>query len=176
MLEDNLINLKQIMEDSVFKSKQGKLYIKGLKIAVDVGAVSIYLLQKKLNINYNTAVMMLDWMINLNIVKDEYEKNSLKKMLMTKCQLDDLVKNLGYSLKTKRERQRTVDEALYKACLRLIIKQNYVSEKMLKDAFAIGTVKANAVISKMDVDGWIEINNLQWQILITKEKFEEIFE
>ena len=38
---------------------------------------------------------MLDWMINLNIVKDEYEKNSLKTTLMTKCQFDDLVKNLG---------------------------------------------------------------------------------
>lgn len=166
------------MENNVkidpLKTKECKTYLKGLRIAVEVGAVSIAMLQKKLSVNYKGACKILDWMIVQDYVKDD-ANSYLKTTLITEEQFEELLQKTGVSLKTKREKQRTVDDALYKACLRLAIKKNRVSEKMLKDAFAIGNVKAIAVISKMDMDGYIGIKDLQYEILITKEDFKELY-
>ena len=90
-------------------------------------------------------------------------------------EFDELLHKTGISLKTKREKQSTVDEALYKACLRFVIKENTVSEGRLQDAFAICKVRARTVIEKMDLDGYIKCHWNNIEILITKEQFEEIY-
>lgn len=152
-----------------------KLFIKGLKIAVETGAVSITILQRKLDVGYKDAGEILDWMTEQGYVKEEPD-SYLKTTLMSEEDFEELRKQTGYSFKTKREKQRTIDEALYKACLRLAIKKNCVHEKMLKDSFAIGSVRAKAVIDKMQDDGNLGgFDGLSRKILITKEKFREIY-
>lgn len=117
---------------------------------------------------------MLNWMIEHWFVRDNVD-SYLKTTQITEGKFEDLLKTTGISLKTKRERQRTVDDILYKACLRLIIKKKHVSEKMLKDAFAIESVRAISVIAKMDIDGYIGgLKDLRREILITKEKLKEL--
>ena len=167
------------MENNVkidpLKTKDCKTYLKGLQIAIESGAVSIVMLQRKLSVGYVKGGEILGWMIENGYVKDD-ANSYLKTTLITEEQFEELLQRTGVSLKTKRERQRTVDDALYKACLRLVIKKNHVSEKMLKDAFAIGSVRAIAVISKMDMDGYLGgFKNLQREILITKEDFKELY-
>ena len=172
-MQDN-INIEKEKKIDPLKTKMGKTYLKGLKIAVETGAISIVILQRKLEVGYVIGGQILDWMIEKGYVRDD--KGYLKTTLMTQEEFDELLQRTGVSLKTKRERQRTVDDALYKACLRLVIKKNHVSEKMLKDAFAIGSVRAIAVISKMDMDGYLGgFKNLQREILITKEDFKELY-
>ena len=157
------------------ENKIEKVYIKGLKIAVEAGAVSIDILQRKLEVSHKTACDILNWMIVQKYVKDDTD-SYLKTTLMTEEQFEELRKQTGYSFKTKREKQRTVDDALYKAWLRLAIRKNRVYEKMLKEAFAIGSVKAKAVIDKMRDDGYLaEFDGLGRKLLITKEKFKEIY-
>ena len=114
-------------------------------------------------------------MIVQGYVKDD-ANSYLKTTLITEEQFEELRKQTGYSFKTKREKQRTVDDALYKACLRFAIKKNCVYERMLKELFAIGSVRAKAVIDKMQDDGYLaEFDGLSRKILITKEKFKEIY-
>ena len=174
MIDKKDTDLQSIKEEPVFRTKQGKLYMKGLQLAVDAGAISSEILKKKLSIDYKSACQMLNWMIEHGFVRDDVD-SYLKTTQITEEKFEDLLKTTGISLKTKRERQRTVDDVLYKACLRLIIKKNHVSEKMLKDAFAIGSVRAISVIAKMDIDGYIGVKDLRREILITKEKFKELY-
>ena len=174
------------MEEKInpLKTKMGKTYLKGLQIAVETGAVSIVILQRKLEVGYLIGGQILDWMIEQGYVRDD--KSYLKTTLMTKEEFEELLQKTGISLKTKREKQSTVDEALYKACLRLAIRQNTISEGMLQDAFAICKVRARAVIENMEQDGYIKYiwqttdNNFEYlrnkyKILITKEQFEEVY-
>ena len=118
---------------------------------------------------------MLNWMIAHGFVRDDVD-SYLKTKQITEGKFEDLLKTTGISLKAKRERQRTVDDVLYKAFLRLIIKKNHVSENMLQDAFAIASVSAISVIDRMDIDGYIVgFKDLRREILITKEKFKELY-
>ena len=48
MLEVNIIDFQKLKEEDVFRTKEGKLYRKALKLAVDAGAISSLVLQKKL--------------------------------------------------------------------------------------------------------------------------------
>ena len=155
------------------KTKMGKTYLKGLQIAVETGAVSIVILQRKLEVGNLIAEQILDWMIEQGYVRDD--KSYLKTTLMQKEGFEELLQKTGVSLKTKREKQSTVDEALYKACLRFAIKKNTVSEGKLQDAFAICKVRARAVIEKMETDGHIKCHWNKTEILITKEQFEEMY-
>ena len=157
------------------QNKIEKIYVKGMKIAVEAGAVSIDILQRKLEISHKMACEILNWMIAQKYVKDDVD-SYLKTTLMTEEQFEEFSKQMGYSFKTKREKQKSVDDALYKACLRLVIKKNCVYERMLKEAFEIGSVRAKAVIDKMQDDGYLgELDGLSRKILITKEKFKEIY-
>ena len=157
------------------QNKIDKLYVKALKIAVESIAISIDILQRKLEVSYKMACEILNWMIAKEYVKDVAD-SYLKATLITEDEFKELRKKTGYSFKTKREKQRTVDDALYKACLRLAIKKNCVYERMLKESFAIGSVRAKAVIDKMQEDGYLaEFDGLSRKILITKEKFKEIY-
>lgn len=157
------------------ENKIDKIYVKGLKSAVESGAISVDILQRKLEISYKLACSILDWMIAQGYIKND-DNSSLKTTLMTEDEFEEFRKQTGYSFKTKREKQRTVDDALYKACLRLAIKKKCVYERMLKEAFAIGRVKAKAVIDKMQDDGYLaEFDGLSRKLLITKEKFKEIY-
>lgn len=70
--------------------------------------------------------------------------------------------------------------------MRLAIRQNTISEGRIREAFAICNVRAKAVIDYMEQDGYIkyilqrEETNFEflwnkYKILITKEKFKEIY-
>ena len=170
------IDFQTLKEEEIFRTKQGKMYLKGLHLAVEAGAISGMVLQKKLEIDSKTACQMVNWMVEHGFVKDDAGANCLKTTLMTEDEFEELRQTLGYSLKTKREKQRTVDESLYKASLRLAIRRNTINESMLKDAFAIGSIKASAVMAKMREDGYIGmVKGVRREILITKEKFEELY-
>ena len=186
MLGANIIDFQKLKEEDVFRTKEGKLYLKALKLAVDAGAISSLVLQKKLGLDYKSACQMLNWMIEHQLVKDDSGKDSLKTTLISESQFEDFRQLLGYSLKTKREKQSTVDEALYKACLRLAIRQNTISEGRIREAFAICNVRAKAVMDRMEQDGYIKYVlqreegdfKFLWnkyKILITKEKFKELY-
>ena len=155
------------------KTKMGKTYLKGLQIAVETGAISIVILQRKLEVGYVVGGQILDWMIEQGYVKDD--KGYLKTTLITQEEFEELLARTGISLKTKREKQSVVDDDLYKACLRFAIKKNTVGEGKLQDAFAICKVRARAVIEKMEIDGHIKRHWNKTEILITKEEFEEIY-
>ena len=186
MLDINTINLQKLKEEDIFRTKDGKLYLKALKLAVEAGAISNLVLQKKLSLDYKSACQMLNWMIEHGLVKDDSGKDCLKTTVISDVQFEELRQLLGYSLKTKREKRSTVDEALYKACLRLAIRQNTISEGRIREAFAICNVRAKAVIDRMEQDGYIkyilqrEEGNFEflwnkYKILITKEKFKELY-
>jgi hypothetical protein len=177
MIEKKDVDFQSIKEEAVFKTKQGKLYMKGLQLAVNAGAISSEILKKKLSIDYKSACQMLNWMIERGFVIDDSCKDCLKTTLMSNDEFEKLRQILGYSLKTKREKQRTVDDALYKSSLRLAIKRKTINQNMLKDLFAIGSVKAKAVIDRMQEDGYLgEFDEcLRRKILITKEKFKELY-
>ena len=165
------------------KTKMGKTYLKGLQIAVETGAVSIVVLQRKLEVGYLIGGQILDWMIEKGYVRDD--KSYLKTTLMTQEEFDELLQKTGISFKTKREKQSIVDDDLYKACLRFVIKNNTVSGDRLQDAFAICKVRAGAVIERMEQDGYIKYKlgndeifprlSNRYKILISKEQFEEIY-
>ena len=171
-MQDN-INIEKEKKIDPLKTKMGKSYLKGLQIAVETGAISIFILQRKLEVEYLIGGQILDWMIEKGYVRED--KAYLKTTLMPQEEFDELLHKTGISLKTKRERQSMVDEALYKACLRLAIKQNTISESRLQDAFAICKVRARTVIEKMDLDGYIKCHWNNIEILITKEQFEKIY-
>jgi DNA segregation ATPase FtsK/SpoIIIE-like protein len=155
-----------------------------LKIAVETGAVSITILQRKLDIGYKDAGEILDWMTEQGYIKEEPD-SYLKTTLITEEQFEELLQKTGISLKTKREKQSIVDDDLYKFCLRFAIKNNTISEGILQDAFAICKVRASAVIERMEQDGYIKYKlgndeifprlSNRYKILITKEQFEEIY-
>lgn len=159
------------------KTNMRKLYLKGLGFAVEVGAVSWLSLSKKVGVDCQTAKEMLSWMIEQGYVKDEFKQDELKTTVMTQVEFDNLLQEEKCSLKSKREKQRTVSDSLYKACLRLAIRQGYVGEGLFKRAFAIGKVRAQAVIDKMNDDGYIFFNMeaLRLQPNITKEQFKELY-
>lgn len=165
----NEINIEKEKKIDPLKTKMGKTYLKGLKLAVEIGSISIVILQRKLEIGCAIGGQILDWMIEKGYVRDD--KSYLKTTLITQEEFEELLQKTGISLKTKREKQSMVDDDLYKACLRFVIKKNTVSEGGLQDAFAICKVRARAVIKKMDLDGYW--NNTE--ILITKEQFEKIY-
>ena len=169
----NEINAEKEKKIDPLKTKMGKTYLKGLQIAVETGSISIVILQRKLEVGYAIGGQILDWMIEKGYVRDD--KGYLKTTLMAQEEFDELLHKTGISLKTKREKQSTVDEALYKACLRYVIKKNTVSEGRLQDAFAICKVRARTVIEKMDLDGYIKCHWNNIEILITKEQFEKIY-
>ena len=170
MSEINIGNEKKI---DPLKTKMGKTYLKGLQIAVETGAISIVILQRKLEVGYAIGGQILDWMIEQGYVKDD--KGYLKTTLMTQVEFEELLARTGFSLKSKREKQSVVDDDLYKACLRFVIKKNTISEGKLQDAFAICKVRARAVIEKMEIDGHIKRHWNKTEILITKEEFEKIY-
>lgn len=166
-------DVEKVKKIDPLKTKMSKTYLKGLQIAVETGSISIVILQRKLEVGYAIGGQILDWMIEQGYVRDD--KSYLKTTLMTQEEFDELLHKTGISLKTKREKQSTVDEALYKACLRFMIKKNTVSEGRLQDAFAICKVRARTVIEKMDLDGYIKCHWNNIEILITKEQFEKVY-
>ena len=150
-------------------------FLRALKHAVDVGAVSTLSLQRNFKIDHQTACAMMEWMVAQGSVKDEGGKDALKTTLMSEESFEKYIQETGRSLKTKEERRTTVDDGLYKACLRLAIRRQKVDEKMLSDAFAICKVRANAVIQKMSHDGFIKFDCGVWSVRITQEQFETLY-
>ena len=51
MINTNTIDFQKLKEEDVFRTKDGKLYLKALKLAVDAGAISNLVLQKKLSLD-----------------------------------------------------------------------------------------------------------------------------
>ena len=122
----NEINAKKEKKIDPLKTKMGKTYLKGLQIAVETWSISIVILQRKLDVGYVIGGQILDWMIEKGYVRDD--KSYLKTTLITQEDFEELLQKTGISLKTKREKQSMVDDDLYKACLRFVIKKNTVSE------------------------------------------------
>ena len=166
-------DVEKVKKIDPLKTKMGKTYLKGLQIAVETGAISIVVLQRKLEVAYAIGGQILDWMIEQGHVRDD--ESYLKTTLMTQEEFEELLAKTGISLKSKREKQSVVDDDLYKACLRFAIKKNTVSEGKLQDAFAICKVRARAAIEKMETEGHIKCHWNMTEILITKEEFEKIY-
>lgn len=177
MLIDERVMKEEGGDENPLNIPMGKTHFQALRIAVESGAVATFTLQRKLNLDYKTASEILDWLIENGFVKDDSGKDQLKTTLMDPEMFDICLRASGRSLKTKRERQRTVDDALYKASLRLAIRKQRISAKILKEAFAIGSVRAQAVMDKMCEDGFIYSSFLcdASKIFITKEKFKEMY-
>ena len=156
--------------------KLRKLYVKGLKCAAEFGAVSALSLQRHLEISSQEARDMLQWFTAQGFVANEDTPNGLKTALISEEEAAAIQQNLGLSLLTKSERQRIVDDTLYKACLRFMIKRGKVKENLFMDAFAISRARARAVIDRMYEDKYIGYNEkMNLVVLITKEKYEEVF-
>jgi hypothetical protein len=156
--------------------KLPKLYLRGLEHAVKVGAVSVASLQKKLNVQRQVACDMLLWMIEDGFVKDEGGKDDLKTAIMREDEFYRMVEERGISLKTKREKQRTVEGPIYKACLRFAIRYGKITLQLLMSELALGSVRASAVLDKMCEEKFIEREfPFGWRVLITKEQFKEIY-
>ena len=166
-------NQNLAMQIDPLKTKMGKTYLKGLQFAIEIGSVSISMLQRKLEVGYHIGGKIYDWMIEKGYVRDD--KSYIKTTLITQQEFDELLQKTGISLKNKREKKRTVDEDLYKASLRYAIKLKTISEDKIRDAFAICKVRARAVIEQMENDGYIKCGYKKVEILITKEKFEQIY-
>ena len=161
-------------EQDPLKTKTGRTYLKALQFAVEVGAVSSLSIQKHLNVNAQTADEMLSWMLTQGFVKEEEGK--LKTTLMREEEFSSFLQTTGYSLRPRREKQRTVDDGVYKACLRLAIRKGYVNAPLLKSAFALGNMKAQAVLKRMRDDGYLGYIHMgEIEVTITKEKFKEIY-
>ena len=165
------------MSDEVNKKeKLPKLYLRGLEHAVKVGAVSVASLQKKLNVQRQVACDMMLWMIEHGFVRDEGGKDSLKTTIMREDEFNRMVQERGISLKTKREKQRTVEESLYKMCLRFAIRRGVITPQLLMSELALGSVRAVAVVDRMNEEKLIERGKpFGWRVLMTKEQFKEIY-
>ena len=165
------------MSDEVTKKeKLPKLYLRGLEHAVKVGAVSVLSLQKKLNVQREVASDMLLWMIERGFVRDEGGKDSLKTTILREDEFYRMVEERGVSLTTKREKQRMVDEGLYKICLRFAIRRGMITPQLLMSELALGSVRAAAVVDRMEEEKLIEREieiPFSWRVLITKEQFKE---
>ena len=157
------------------KDKMPKLYLRGLEHGVKIGAVSVASLQKTLNVNRQAACNALLWMIEHGFVKDEGGRDDLKMVLLRENEFNQMMQERGISLKTKRERQRTVDDALYKICLRFAIRRGTVTVQSLMDELAIGRIRAEAVVGKMRRENLLEDDFCRWKMLMTKEKFKELY-
>ena len=77
-------------EKTPLKTKDCKTYLKGLQIAVESGAVSIVMLQRKLTVGYVKGGEILDWMIENGYVKDD-ANSYLKTTLITEEQFEELL-------------------------------------------------------------------------------------
>ena len=84
----NEINIDKEKKIDPLKTEMGKTYIKGLQIAVETGAISIVILQRKLNIGYVIGGQILDWMIEKGYVRDD--KSYLKTTLMAKEDFEEI--------------------------------------------------------------------------------------
>ena len=157
------------------KEKMPKLYLRGLEHGVKVGALSVASLQKTLKVNRQAACNALLWMIERGFVKDEGDMDDLKTVLLRENEFNQMMKERGISLKTKREKQRTVNDALYKICLRFAIRRGTVTVQSLVDELAIGRIRAEAVVGKMRRENLLEGDFCGWKVLITKEKFKELY-
>ena len=165
------------MSDEVNKKeKLPKLYLRGLEHAVKVGAVSVMSLQKKFNVQHQVAYSMLCWMIEHGFVRDEGGKDSLKTTIMREDEFYRMVEERGISLKTKREKQRTVEEGLYKICLRFAIRRGVITPQLLMSELALGRVRAAAVVDRMNEEKLLKREiPIGWRVLMTKEQFKEIY-
>ena len=159
------------------QSAQKKTYLRALKCVAEAGAVSCQMLQKRFGIAYADAVEMIQWMAAQGYVENTPEKEGWKKAYITEEEFEELRVSTGLSLRSKREKQRMVDDTLYEACLRLAIKRGAATEMIFMDTFGIGRVKAHAVVDRMQEDGflgWVE-GVYGKRVLITAEKFEELY-
>ena len=151
-----------------------KLYLRGLEHAVKVGAVSVMSLQKKLNVERQVACDMLLWMIAHGFVRDEGGKDSLKTTIMREDEFYRIVEERGISLKTKREKQRTVEEPLYRMCLRFAIRRGVIMPQLLTSELGLGSVRAAAVVDRMNEEKLLKLEiPISWRVLMTKEQFKE---
>ena len=157
------------------KEKMPKLYLRGLEHGVKVGAVSVASLQKTLKVNRQAACNALLWMIERGFVKDEGGMDDLKTVLLRENEFNQMMKERGISLKTKREKQLTVNDALYKICLRFAIRRGTVTVQSLVYELAIGRIRAEAVVGKMRRENLLEDDFCRWKVLMTKEKFKELY-
>ena len=102
----NEINIEKEKKIDPLKTKMGKTYLKGLRIAVETGAISIVILQRKLEVGYVVGGQILDWMIEKGYVRDD--TGYLKTTLMAQEEFDELLHKTGISLKTKRASKTVV--------------------------------------------------------------------
>jgi hypothetical protein len=114
-------------------------------------------------------------MIEHGVVNDEGGRDDLKTVLLRENEFNQMMQERGISLKTKRERQCTVDDALYKICLRFAIRRGTVTVQALMDELAIGRIRAEAVVGKMLRENLLEDDFCRWKMLMTKEKFKELY-
>ena len=160
------------------KSKVSSYNFIALEYAVKGGAVSWVMLKKLLKVEQSKAKEILNWMIEQGYVKNEGCIDQYKTTLMSQEEFQEFLKiNEKYKKKTKRERQRTVDDFLYKASLRLFLREGVVNKSLLVNRLAINSIKANAVVDKMEEDGFARINRetLTRELVITKEQFKDMF-
>ena len=174
-MQDKESRVELMKQCGLWGLEHKKLYLKGLQCAVAAGAVSVASLQKKVKVDRQMACGILDWMIEQGFVKDEGGTESLKTTLLRETEFDQLIQELGMSLKSKREKQRTIDDVVYKACLRLAIRRGRIRAQVFVDELAIGRIRAEAIVDKMQEEKLLEYKGLAgWQMLMSKEQFKEL--
>ena len=167
-----------IDERELLNKEQVRLYMRGLQTAVEVGSVSCMMLQKKFNVEHRTAFEMLTWMIQQGFVKNDSGTDQFKTTVMTKAEFDEYAKAQGFSTKKKRSRAVMVNDPLYKASLRWMLRQNKISIEVLKQGLMVSNTKAQKIMSRMREDGYIRhvFPSGEVKIMLTREKYKELYE
>ena len=153
-----------------------RLHAQALQMAVEAGAVSWLMLQKKLHLSAQGGVNLLKWLRAQGFVDASEDINAFQTTLITEEEHAAYCAAHKLSTKTKRGRAVTVNDALYKACLRLFIKQEKVNLHLLIDTFAISNTKARKVLERMKEEGFIRLALGHYEFALTKEECEEVLQ
>ena len=148
-----------------------KRHAQALREAVEAGAVSWLMLQKKLNTSAQEGVELLKWLIAQGFVEGNGDLNLFQKTVMTEEEFAEYCEANKISTK-KRSRAVTVQDALYEASLRLFIKKGVVNVYLLINTFAVGSAKARKVFDKLWSDGHIRFGEKGYELTRTKEEYE----
>ena len=149
-------------------------HVQALREAVEAGAVSWLMLQKKLHTSVQDAVELLKWLITQGFVEGG-DVNAFHAAVMTEAEFAEYCETHKLSPNKKRGRAVTVQDALYKASLRLFIKNERVNLYLLINTFMISGTKARKVLNQLYDDGHIRIGENGYVLARTKEEYDAWF-
>ena len=153
-----------------------KRHVHALREAVEAGAVSWLMLQKKLHTSVQDAVALLKWLIKQGFVEGNGDLNVFHATKIPEAEFVEYCEAHKLSQSKKGRGSARVEDALYKASLRLFIKENTVNLYLLVNTFMINGVKARKVLDQMYEDRHIRLGDKGYELARTKEEYEAWFQ